>query len=139
MYILNNLLNLQSPLEQFEVSSYGTTLFYNVTNSVDLINETLLFSFNKYSFYNLFDLLFIYVILKSIEFIIKQEGFIFLFIFSTVIYTCFNLFSFTDFAVYEGAFQYYTKGLSDPVINSINSYLKKDSLITTHHYFTLID
>jgi hypothetical protein len=114
MCFITTLVNLQSPLEQFEVSSYGTSLSITVTNSVDLINEAFIPTFIKYTFINLFFILFLYSILRSLELFFKQEGFLLLFFFLTAIYTCFNFYSFTDFTVSENSFQYIINEFKTP-------------------------
>ena len=135
MCFIATLVNLQSPLEQFEVSSYGTSLTMSVTNSVNLINEAFVPTYIKYSFINLFFVFMLYSIIKYIEFSFKQEGFLLLFFFITVLYTCFNLYSFTDFTVSEKSFQYFIK--DNLVDSSMNLIFIDDFEIGS--YFTFMD
>jgi len=91
-----------SPLEQFEISSYNTFLIYNTTLPLELFNQNFFFNYNPISSYNLIDLIFIFIFIKGLFFLIKQDGFIFLYIFLLIMISSINFFSFTDFIVYEG-------------------------------------
>ena len=112
-FILN--LFLLSPLEQFEISSYNTSLSYITTYPIELFENNFYLYYNQKAFYNIIDLIFIYVILKGFQLLLKQDGFIFLYTFLLVLLTCINFFAFTDFVIYQGAFKPY-------VLNSINNF-----------------
>ena len=84
---------------------------------------------------NLFFVFMLYSIIKYIEFSFKQEGFLLLFFFITVLYTCFNLYSFTDFTVSEKSFQYFIK--DNLVDSSMNLIFIDDFEIGS--YFTFMD
>lgn len=93
-----------SPLEQFEISSYNTSLNYITTYPLELFENFYLISYNPETIYTFFDLILILIILKSIQLYIKKDGFIFLYIFILILLTCFNFYAFTDFIVYESFF-----------------------------------
>jgi F-type H+-transporting ATPase subunit a len=98
---LNLNLFLLSPLEQFEISSYNTFLNYNTTFPVELFDNCLNIFFNQGVFYNIIDFLFIYLVVKVFQLLIKQDGFLFLYIFMLVVFTCINIFGFSDFVISE--------------------------------------
>ncbi len=134
---LNWFLFLFSPLEQFEISSYNTSLNYITTYPVELLENFFFINYNTVSFYNLIDLFFIYIIIKGFQLFIKNDGFIFLYIFILVLLTCINFYSFSDFVIYEGAFKYYS--YNDVNITNIYNYLEKEPTLPASHYWTLID
>jgi len=90
---------LFSPLEQFEISSYNTSILYNTTFPIEFFENNFYLNYNPQTFYNIIDLIVIYIILKGFQLFIKQDGFIFLYIFILVLFTCINFFSFTNFII----------------------------------------
>jgi len=110
---LNFFLNLFlfSPLEQFEISSYNTSLFYNTTVPIEFYETNYILNYNQQTFYNIIDLVFIYVILKGFQLFLRQDGFIFLYSFILVLFTCINFFSFTNFVISENTVNPYEKNL----------------------------
>jgi len=78
-FILN--LFLLSPLEQFEISSYNTSLSYITSYPLELSENNFYLNYKQIAFYNIFDLIFIYMIVKGLQLLVKQDGFIFLYIF----------------------------------------------------------
>jgi hypothetical protein len=119
-------------LEQFEISSYNTSLNYITTYPVELLENFFFINYNTVSFYNLIDLFFIYIIIKGFQLFIKNDGFIFLYIFILVLLTCINFYSFSDFVIYEGAFKYYS--YNDVNITNIYNYLEKEPTLPASHY-----
>ena len=109
---------LLSPLEQFEISSYNTTLHYNTTYSLELYDNYFSFFFNQTSFYNIIDLIFFFFLIKSFQLLIKQDGFLFLYIFITVLLTCINFYAFTDFVIYEGTFKTINSVISQALLEN---------------------
>ena len=122
--MLTSFLFLYSPLEQFEISAYNTSLNYITSYSMELLEKDFFLNYNPISFYNLFDILFIFLIIRTFQLYIKNDGFLFLYIFISVILTCINIYSFTDFVIYQGTPNLLNDALFYITINSsfINMY-----------------
>jgi len=103
MYIntISNLLFL-SPLEQFEISSFFKLRTYTTTYPVDFLEINLVYT--PIAFWTIIDFVFFIGFLKGISFFIKENGYFFLYIFLSILLTCFNFFSFTDFVMLKGTF-----------------------------------
>ena len=96
---LNFLMQLTSPLEQFEINSCVTSLVYTTTFPLEIIEnfyENCSNYQNKVSLYSFWSILFILLIVRLFQLTLKIDGFIFLFIFLIVLLSCFNLFSFSN-------------------------------------------
>jgi len=122
-----------SPLEQFEISSYNTFLTYITTFPVELFETNYILKYNPIVFYNSIDLLFIFIIIKSFQLLIKNDGFIFLYIFILVLLTCINIFSFTDFLLYESSFKLHNTGI-DVTTRQIESYFNREGTVTAQFF-----
>jgi hypothetical protein len=96
---LNFLMQLTSPLEQFEINSCVTSLVYTTTFPLEIIEnfyENCSNYQNKVSLYSFWSILFILLIVRLFQLTLKIDGFIFLFIFLIVLLSCFNWFSFSN-------------------------------------------
>ena len=88
--MLTNLL-IFSPLEQFEINSFNSFLFYQTSfNSlIELFSIEYFYFLNK-NIYSFFDLLILFIFIYSLQIFLKQKGFIYLFIFINLLTIGFN-------------------------------------------------
>lgn len=85
--ILNNLFYFFSPLEQFEINSFNTTLNFTISASIESLESNYFLTKSLYSF---LDFIFIFGILFIIQTYFKQKNFIYLFIFINILLVGFN-------------------------------------------------
>jgi hypothetical protein len=92
--IYNNFISFFSPLEQFEINSFNTTLTYSVDRSfnyaVDLIEADYFLYFLSKLNYSIFDCVFIVSLLFIFQTFFNQKGFFFLFILTQIFLVGFN-------------------------------------------------
>ena len=92
--IFNNFLSFFSPLEQFEINSFNTSLSYTADRAfsypIDLIEAEYFTYFSSKINFSIFDCLFILGLLFIFQTFFKQKGFIFLFILTQIFLVGFN-------------------------------------------------
>lgn len=137
--ILNNLFYFFSPLEQFEINSFNTTLNFTISASIESLEFNYFLTKSLYSF---LDFIFIFGILFIIQTYFKQKNFIYLFIFINILLVGFNWLSFTDYIYSQVEFQknydffFHEKDLQ---IEKLIYFCLDLSLInTTYYYLTII-
>lgn len=98
MCLINTLnLFIFSPLEQFEISAFNTTLCYTATFPLEIVEN---FFYNADIFAKTYALLDVCIILSFLIILqtnLKQKGFLHLFIFTYLILVSFNAYSFTEY------------------------------------------
>lgn len=105
---------LFSPLEQFEISSFNSPLTFITTFPLEMFENQFFTAINYVSFSGLIFLLTLLAFVLILQTNLKQKGFVFLFIFTYILFVGFQGISFTDIVVEQvNVSKYITSNLLD--------------------------
>lgn len=121
-----------SPLEQFEINSFNTTISYLTTFPIEIFENNF---YNYVSLYSIIDVLFIISLVIFFQTLLKQQGYLYLFIFINILLIGFNFVSFYDILIKNFYLNIDLITFQSPFnayIESINEYK------SSYNYITLI-
>ena len=105
---------LFSPLEQFEISSFNSPLTFITTFPLEMFENQFFTSINYVSFSGLIFITTILAFVLILQTNLKQKGFVFLFIFTYILFVGFQGISFTDVIIEQvNVSKYITSNLLD--------------------------